>query len=380
MIYIADIASVGSQHEQFNISFTKLVELNNPGMELVYFSDASHSSILAGRLENVTFKDVDIYKNRGGFQEFIRGFCQYRDLSNIVRNADQIGAKTVYVLLLHPFGHLLFKLFTKHHANVRIVIHGELESVRFNKHFVNKIWGYFLTKAFALQKPVVQYIILGQSIFENLVKTVPSFKRQKAFILDHPYPFEEKPLKRPSEGKVVFSSLGVATLAKDSQYLFEVAGRAHQLGFAGNVKFNVCGKVYKNMEPYLNDFVHYKANHESLSRDEFDTLLCESDFAVFYYNNVHYSLCPSGAFWDAINAEIPLLFVKNDYFDYYAKIAGPIGVAFDNPQDLNEYILQLATKNLQSNTDYPIYVANIRRVKYEHMNFANLSAQLKTIA
>ncbi|MCE6990963.1 hypothetical protein [Dyadobacter sp. CY323] len=377
MIYIVDVASAESQHEQFNISFVELLKLKYINDSLTFFCDPSHRSALQNRLSNIQFSDATIYKKRGGINEFIRAYLQFRHLSKIVQQAKKQNVTQMYILLLHPFAHFLFKQFHTDQLNVRIVIHGELESVKFNKHFLNKIWGFFQTRALTIVKPNVQYILLGNSIYNNLMEVMPSFSQQSCIIMDHPYPFEPRKTVLPENNPIVFSSLGVATLSKNTQYLFKIASEASELGYGEVCKFNICGRVLKNMEDHLNGHVTYKEDFKILTREESNELINESSFAVFYYENAHYSLCPSGAFWDAVNAEIPLLYVRNDYFDYYAEIAGGIGVPFEDPESLNRYILSVI-KSRALGEDYYKYVDNIRKLKYELMSSEKLLHQLST--
>jgi hypothetical protein len=373
MRHIADISSVGVQHEQFNASFLQLLIGKSDSVR--FYGDPTHTSILKkNSLNGVTFTDIQIYSKRGGLKEFIRAYYQFRSLKYLLKTAEQEGSNHLTVLLIHPFAHFLFKQFASANIEIFIVMHGELESLKFNKHFLNKIWGWFLKSALKKVNPNVGYIILGQSIYKNLIKVLPDFASQKSIVLDHPYPFKSSAHNTRKNAQIVFSSMGVATLAKNSQYFFEAAQNVKDAGL-NTSKFNVCGRIYKNMQEYLNDSVNFKAGFENLTREELNTLLAETDFAVFYYDNAHYSLCSSGSFWDAIDAEIPLLYVRNDYFDYYASIAGDLGVAFDSPKELNEYILHTAKTNALD-PNYSHFVKNIRKLKYEYMSLENLSKQL----
>jgi hypothetical protein len=373
MIYVADISSVGVQHEQFNTSFLQLVVGKNHPVR--FYGDHTHTTILKRRAIDVSFTDIHVYSKRGGLKEFIRAYHQFKSLRHLVKDASSEKVNQVIVLLIHPFAHFLFKQFVITNVEIFIVMHGELESVKFNKHFLNKIWGWFLKKALEKVRRNVGYIILGQSIYNNLVKVLPNFASQKSLVLDHPYPFDSPSHRRNSSGQIVFSSLGVATLSKNSQYLFEVAQNVKDSGFNATSSFNICGRVYKNMQAYLNDYVNFKKGFESLTREELNSLLAETDFAVFYYDNTHYSLCSSGAFWDAIDAEIPLLYVRNDYFDYYASIVGELGMAFESPKELNQYILE-TVKSGVLDPNYFHFVENIKKLKYEYMSLENLSKQL----
>jgi hypothetical protein len=378
MIYAADIASTGPQHEQINTSLLALLKRGIGSEALTFISDKSHGEILRKSVKNIAFEDIEIYKGRGGLREFIRGYHQFKSLAKVVSLANKNGASHVYVFLIHPFAHFLFKLLTKERTiQISIILHGELESVKFNKHLVNKVWGYFLKQALTMYSPNIKYITLGKSIYSNLLKVLPAFSRQKCIVMDHPYPFSFQKSKVLHDHYISFSSIGVATLAKNSQYLFKVAQQATDLGINAYCKFNICGRVYSNMIGHLNDSVNYKKDFGSFSRNELDTLISESDYCIFYYENKHYSLCASGAFWDAVNAEVPLLYVHNDYFDYYADLVGDLGKAFQTADELNDYVISLVQNRDQQDPLYLEYIKNMKNLKYQYMKEENLLNQLK---
>jgi hypothetical protein len=377
MIYVADVSSIGVQHEQFNLSFIKLLQAAYPQVPIRFFADKSHSELHCKSLSQIEIENINIFSSRGGVKEFVRAYYQYRSLQKIVKKAETEKVSRLFVLLMHPFAQFLFKNFTKPQVEISIVMHGELESLKFNKHFVNKIWGWFLKSAMSHRLANVNYIILGQSIYQTLVKVLPAFAHQKALTLDHPYPFVQNPPRDRQANQILLSSLGVATVAKSSQHIFSVAEKAANLGL-NSLSFHICGRVYRNMEPFINDHVHFRKDFGPLTRAELNTLMAKSDFAVFYYDNKHYSLCSSGAFWDAVNAEIPLLYLRNDYFDYYASLVGEIGVAFDTVEDLNDYILGLGHYGIDE-SKYAGFVDHLRRLKNDIMSTTVLTRQLQRL-
>ncbi|MCF0074499.1 hypothetical protein LZD49_28700 [Dyadobacter sp. CY261] len=378
MIYVADISSIYVQHEQFNKSFIELLRQNNPGTPIAFFAEKNHGKVILSRsAPGIESNAIYVYDKRGGLREFIRAYYQFKALLGVIRSAKGRTVTQIYVLLIHPFAHFLLKKFAPTDQKISVVMHGELESLKFNKHFLNKIWGWFLLKALTTQRPNLSYIILGKSIYDNLLKVLPSFTDQNTIILDHPYPFSRRPEKFSPNETITFSSLGVASIFKNSQYLFMAALKASQLGLTQKCKFIVGGRVYKNMVPYLNDFVNYKKDFGSYSRKELETVVSNSDYCVFYYDNRDYSMCSSGAFWDAINMEIPLLYVRNDYFDHYVTITGEIGRAFDTAEELNEHIISLIERGDSYFDDqYRRFTDNIRKLKYHYMSPANLTQQL----
>nr|WP_295926901.1 hypothetical protein [uncultured Dyadobacter sp.] len=373
MIYVSDSLSIGTQHEQFNSSFLTLLRQIEP--DITFYADKRHSDIIKPKVPGLTFENIELYSKRGGIKEFIRAYHQFRLTKKIIKDAEANGVTKLIILLIHPLAHYLLRTFLDTKINIFIVTHGELESLKDNKRFFNKIWGYFLKRSLLSQRLKIQYIILGESIYNNLVGVLPAFKTQKKAILDHPYPFHEIRRDYASNQAITFSSLGVATLPKNSQYIFSIADRMSEMVNTARYRFYICGMVYKNMEKYFNEWVIYNRNLNPLSRSEVDQILSVTDFALLYYDNTHYSMCSSGSFWDAINAEIPILYVQNDYIDYYSSLVGGIGHRFESPEQLNDYIATSGRENL-FDAQYHQFIDNVRKLKYQHMSYSNLVKQL----
>ena len=68
MIYVADVASVGIQHEQFNASFIHLLQKENSEQPITFFADATHIEHLQNKIGDTKFEKINIYNQRGGFK------------------------------------------------------------------------------------------------------------------------------------------------------------------------------------------------------------------------------------------------------------------------------------------------------------------------
>lgn len=383
MICIIDPSSIGVQHEQFNASFIQLLIYHEKEENFVIFAEASHvvylKSKLVGHSSRISYRPMRLYEERGGLKEFVRAYRQYKLVTKILSESKDWPVKRAYVLLLQPLAHFLLKRWGNPPFPLNVVMHGELESIKLNKHFTNRVWGYFLRKALSNRLDGLEYIVLGKPILSNIYKYLPKFD-SKVILIDHPYPFSsrEEPIRllgRPHRDPISLALFGVATIYKSSQFFFEIAQQVSQ-SVKPNITFKVLGRVYQDMKAYLNNAVSYKRINQSYTREELEQEMPNIHFSVFYYNNDDHSLCPSGSFWDSIDAEVPMLYVKNDYFDYYASLVGPLGMVFDNPQSLNTFIMEMNTKGIDI-TAYEFFVRNIRLLKYDRMTIPSISNQLK---
>lgn len=377
MKHIVDLASISIQHEQFNIAFIGLLLDSKLKHKIKFYGEESHVAVLNKAFPSLSTVHLPVYQKRGSYNEFIRSFIQvgnfFKISRKIAKNDDLV------ILLIHPFAHFLIKIlnpFFFKGNSITIVLHGELEALKFNKHFLNKIWGFFLKVALNWQTNNFKYIVLGKSIYTNLKELIPNIANQEVLILNHPYPFKYISSDRKVDiSPLTFCSVGGATIHKNSNLYFELAYQNKDLVMRNKVKFRIGGRVYHDMEKYTNRYVEYKGLNLFYSREEIDEVLQSSHFAIFYYSNYNYSLCSSGAFWDAINSEIPILYVKNDFFDYYASLVGNIGVSFENANLLNSYVYEIIINGIDP-LIYAEFIHNVRKIKYDIMNNRLLGEKL----
>ena len=74
------------------------------------------------------------------------------------------------------------------------------------------------------------------------------------------------------------------------------------------------------------------------------------DYIVFLYPKEGYKLRASGALYDAIDSEHPILLLKNDYFESIFSEHKDIGCLFENENEIVDYIKNV--KKPTQNLDY----------------------------
>ena len=74
------------------------------------------------------------------------------------------------------------------------------------------------------------------------------------------------------------------------------------------------------------------------SRESFDKHVSELDYILFFYPVDSYRLTASGAIYDAIMQEIPIISIKNEYFTYLFDKYGRFGYLFDNVDNIFSFI------------------------------------------
>ena len=74
------------------------------------------------------------------------------------------------------------------------------------------------------------------------------------------------------------------------------------------------------------------------------------DYVIFLYPKDGYILRASGAIFDAIDNEKPILAIKNEYFNYLFSKYQEIGYLFENTEGIFEYLNNINQQN--TSTDY----------------------------
>lgn len=88
---------------------------------------------------------------------------------------------------------------------------------------------------------------------------------------------------------------------------------------------------------------------QALSLEEYQRRLQEAHYAVWTGDPSTYRLRASATFLDAISLGKPLIYIKNDFIDYYNTHRGPFGLPVADEGKLEELMIQLARTPLDDN-------------------------------
>ena len=81
-----------------------------------------------------------------------------------------------------------------------------------------------------------------------------------------------------------------------------------------------------------------KGKDNFIERKEFENLISDIDYALYFYTKDKYKITASGAVLDAINARKPIIALKNDYFSYLFGKYGQIGYLFESIEEMGNRI------------------------------------------
>jgi hypothetical protein len=256
---------------------------------------------------------------------------------------------TLIFLSIIPLTHLYCKfLNVLFKYEIKIFLHGEMEALNpKNKMISVKYYYRFSCIALKMQNYRFSYFVLGESIMSNIKKIAGV--RNIDFI-DHPYSLvnnEFENLKTSNKTEYTFGTVGRAIAGeKNSQLIFQLANEVQSTKNLISANFEIAGSISKEILEYANEKVSYHLSSTMLGQEEFIKKVLKLDFILFFYSKDAYQFSASGAFFDCVKFETPIIAIKNNFFLYYFEKYGDIGLLAENYDELKFAIIDLL--NIQS--------------------------------
>lgn len=287
-----------------------------------------------------------------------------------------IGALyNIYILLRVPSNSILFFSFNNvvflniinflqrvKQCTVFICCHGELELLLPRKKKLGYLAAFLRlnTRCFFLKKDrrvnsKLNFIVLGDVILENLRRVVPKVLHARFISLDHPYHFGdriyEKKLKRDFYN---IGTVGVMSRFKGGEDLSYIARNID----LNKYHLSVVGSVEVDFRKVFTD-LGIKMHNTYIPRAQFEIEIAKLDFILFLYPIDSYKMIASGAIFDAIRMEKPIIAIRNDYFNYLFEKFAPFGYLADSKEELVDIIKKIPTLNQNFETNFRILKKNL---------------------
>lgn len=381
MIIIADLNKTKYEHLQFNAAFIKVLQNIYSTQKLFVFMEKQLYSNVCdelGNMENLTYNQIFLSnENSKLYLKLLKIILSnYYLLKILIRfnNRDD----SIYFLNMRPVTNFLYKiirpLFSK--SKVYIILHGELVMLKneFDKNKIHKM-SYYVNRMLKSDIPNSKYIVLGESIKQNLLKYT-NLNSNDIISMDIPFINKKIDVNQDNvKGTITVSSIGIVNEFKKSFFMFELGMYLKDYINIGKLKLNIIGKVPLKYDKYINNYVeYYGIGNDHIDSQELYDKCKLADYFIFFYSKSDYELIASGAFFDAITYEKPIIAFKNDYFEHYFKIAGDIGYLCNDFKEMKEVIANILDNNLKD--EYDNQVENIKKLK-KIIDIKNIANNLK---
>lgn len=385
-VIVLDTFSNNSSHEIFNTSLVLICSYIFKDVRLYVGSDSikCFRYLLNNRFpDNVSFKEVNVLNGRKGLGLLFRYL--YSSLSSL------------YFLIILPKNYIyifpqnnLFSLRLINainkilKKNILIFCHGELEflSDQFNESgFFYRIFS-FLMRNFFKNKNIrisknIYFSVLGDVILNNLFNILDDSKRAHFISVDHPYIFDSNLIVRESNSKLNVGTIGFLNKLKGESEFFKFCNIIKSK-FYDKISVNVFGSSNYNVQNLLGAHVNVVSTDGRLfSRHEYDLYISSLDYIIFFYSLNNYQLTASGAVFDAIRFDKPIVALANPYFKYLFQKFGSFGYLFDSIEDMAIKVetlsigvdsVQFDFKSIKFNLS-PFSISNQLEVKLREIKF-----------
>ncbi len=350
MIILCEPQCSGYSHEQFNAGTLYGYSLAYPDEKIIFFAEKEHIKCIQKiyNLANLSFKNIEFFemnipesKKLASILVIFKYYSLLKYLLNYAsdNNCYKIAFLSIYTFNLLPLKYLIFKLRTPFKFN--IAMHGTLEFIKrknilFHSNFINKIinrikskfniiteinnapvnnflYEKLFTFSLKIQNKNIKYFVFRDDIPEKIRIYLPTIYQHFKSI-DLPYIFKDTYFLNSGvfKKKIVFATIGQG----DLNSIYKIVDNLSQISKISN-KYEIRiigGNNRKNIRNEYTNVVHYGDN---LSRDKIEHICKEVNYFLFFYNSEFYELTTSGSFFDAIAYCKPIIFLKNNCFDFY---------------------------------------------------------------
>lgn len=381
MIVIADLLKSKNVHVGVDSGLLKVISLIYSDQEFdFYCEDELYNNIIneVGNPLNINHKSIfnnEKYNLKYNFYVNIIKSIYY--LFYILVKYNKSNDK-IFILCMHPITNYIYSKVRNFFSNskIYIVLHGEIEQLDKVKER-NKFWRQHFYTTRMLKNNLInnKYLVLGEVIKSNLIK-VSSLDERNIISIDHPYIYKKiNNYNVDSYKKITISSIGIINDMKRSYLIFQLGERLKKQVMNKTIELSLLGMVNKKYLPYLNDYASYEGIGNSyLRQEELEEKIMKCNYLIYFYANDNYKLISSGAFFDAIKYEKPIIALKNEFFEYYFKIGGNIGFLCSDLNEMEKIIKELAESDYDK--IYNQQKNNIKLLK-DKLNLKDISENLK---
>lgn len=230
-------------------------------------------------------------------------------------------------------------------SNIIVICHGEMQALlpsnksRFSKKILSS---FFMNDRLVISENLY-FMVLSQSVYFNLLNILTSEKSSHIVFTEHPYIFKKHHEIKTNCNVLRIGTIGTMAISKG---LDDLIFLEKSLKENTQVELSIIGTFYDGFDKLQNSKIHYYSSTnrkaQLMDRNLMNSKIKELDYALFLYPNENYKLIASGAIFDAIDNNIPIIAYKIDYFLHLEKEYGSIGYLVNNKYELINLIKNIS--------------------------------------
>ncbi|MBS7231921.1 hypothetical protein KHA90_12895 [Flavobacterium psychroterrae] len=388
VIIISEVTHTGEVHFQVNSCFVEMISGLYPSQKIIFYAETNHNNAVKESLSNKQLNNLEFLPFEGYYDEKkfkwtskIIGECI--QIVKILRKGKLLKSELFVWTCLFPTGHFFLNfllLFQKKSKHI-IILHGELEFLKISGKRKSEVFlGIILKAGIYLSSKKTKYIVLGENIKKSLKKIVSHRILKRTHSILHPYNFSVdyylKDLNNSNDQLLNIGAIGTQMLSKNSNYIYSLAEYYKADIIQDKINFITIGKILPELHPFETDLVKKLYSDSFVSQKNFEIEISKLNFIIFFYDNTAYELCASGAIFEAIRLDVPIISIKNDFFQWLFDSYGEMGFLCNNLDDIKLIIDGLKRDGF--NEKLVNFRKNIAKFKNDN-DLTSLAIKLKTI-
>jgi hypothetical protein len=342
-----------SSHSAINAGFLAVFKefFHSP---IVFFAAASH----------LKFVNNDNVEKRSIFNfSYSPKYFIFNEIIYFLRHLRFLLLSTKYDYIIYlgswPIGIIIISYLNRLpqlQRNIIICMHGQLEAylpkskIGFSKYY------YLINRFIFKSNDRVRYIILGDPIRKA---SAFLFDSNKVISMDQPFIFNnEMSKKKISLAKIKVGLIGRFNESKNANAFFVLLNLLNKNTFdrfeifiIGKIEIDIPSKILNNI----------KIIPGNLPKEAFNDLLKSLDYSLSVLDSNYYRATASGAVFESIQFNLPILGLNNPFLSYYFEKSGGIGYLF---RDLHEFADFLNTFDIEKESiAYHNFQLNLQKLK-----------------
>lgn len=203
-----------------------------------------------------------------------------------------------------------------------IVCHGEMDLLQDDRGGLLAKLNRTILKSFFKKSKIdnnLHFIVLGDSILLNLKDCISNVSFKHFFSINHPYYIEssERKTLRTNDDTLHLGLIGTLSVEKGLKDFMSLVELLEER--AVKCEYSIVGRLNTHEYDDFLDKHNILVAWDYLSREEMEKRVSELDCVLYFYPSNSYKLIASGAIFDAISMRIPVVAIRNDYFEYVFK-------------------------------------------------------------
>jgi hypothetical protein len=340
--YYIDTFSTYNLHEVFNSS--SLLQFSNVFDQIEYRADISSKynveKLLGTMPANINYRSISVTKHSGKVGRLLK---QLQAIVNNLRFVVLASRESIVIINYNTMVAIyLINFFTRIlRKKVLVVCHGEMYDLTSNRktsYLFSKTKRFFLDKNSNIANGLY-FAVLGEYILDNLKKVLPTNIYEKFFYFDHSAIFTKTVKLSRNHSKIRIGLVGGLRQSKGTDEIFSIVENV--LKYNINIEFWIVGSFNFQKEYLLHKgfYIPNEVNGSFITRDVMRELVSQLDYVMCIYPPDIYKYTSSGSFFDAIDAEVPIIATGNDFFNYYYTRYGAFGFIFDDTNKIVDYLI-----------------------------------------